>query len=451
MKKISTSLAVFCIFVGLNLDAATQTEVDTVLVGDKQENINNVKMPKKANMSELLNEAILELKSKNPKAKIYSGIAGVDASPDDIEYYDYLTSAYNQAILDLKAQYVLKKSGTASFNEVFNYFNNKSPDSKRFDDIKAKAKKELEKTDSTDGIFGIVNTLINELLHQNNKKVADEKQVIQVSQDIFNKAFNESFIKQAFDDIKGLIPYETFIITDENGQTQIGVLAYTTPRSIALANDLSHGKASKQTTNKSRCKSAVQMANELQSKDLLNKFGLQYFYNENCRPSLLAFGMDSYQKEDGMNADYQSESTQRSRAMADKFISNFLNSNVNALIKDNKLANKTKKVMIEASIQNGRTDFSAPSKKSSTNIVKTMAKDFSSNSSMNLIGLEDARIWSEDMGDYVVVGTIRYYSLDSINSARDEFKSIQSDIDKKQKTHIKNDVKHSMNLDVEDF
>ncbi|EAJ0636354.1 hypothetical protein SHO10_001258 [Campylobacter jejuni] len=81
-----------------------------------------------------------------------------------------------------------------------------------------------------------------------------------------------------------------------------------------------------------------------------------------------------------------------------------------------------------------------------------MSKDFSADSSMSLLGIEDARIWSVDKGDYRVVGAIRYYSMDSIEAANKRFDpnygaTPKSSTPKK----VIPSIKHSSNLDVDDF
>lgn len=451
MKKfiISVSLAAFFSGFGLHAEEMSSKTLDN----------SNVQKPKKENILNLLNKAKRELTKKNKEAKVYTANAGVDTTVDDVNYYDFLTSAYNQAVLDLKAQLVLKKSGTVAFSETFSLIDTRIPDEKLRKQLKEEADKKIQAAlaaDNMDGVFGAINNLIDKAFGNNKTPEEKKKIVADVKKQVFNKAFSEGFNKQASDEISGLIPYENFIVTNENGNISVGVLAYTTPRSVALARDLKNGNYSKKTENTEQCKSVEDVVDNLSDEELLSKFGIKFFYNENCRPSLLAYGLDSYTKTDGMNQDYEKVSVERARGMADKFISNFMSSNVSALINDKKIADKTIEAMMTATSEDGNTNYSNLKKTDSRgkpSIVKQMSQEFSSNSSMDLIGLEDARIWTADNDDYVVVGVIRYYSMDSINDAIKEFSEPAPEKSSSQKPKQKQNpsVKRSNNLDVNDF
>lgn len=446
MKKIATSIALItALSLGLGAD-------DTL-------NTSNVEKPKRANMLKELNDAKRSLKKQNKDAKVYTGTAGVDASPDSIDYFDYLTSAYNQAVLDLKAQLVLRKSGTAAFNEAFRLIDTRVPDENLRKQLKEEAENKIKSAldrDDMNSFFGAINNLIDKAFGKDLDKEERKKIEVEVKKQVFKKAFEEGFNKQASDEISGLVPYENYIVTNENGEVQVGVLAYTTQRSISLARDLRNANQSKKTENKEQCKSAEDIADSLSNEELLSKFGIKYFYNENCHPSLLAYGLDTYKNTTGMNSDYERISIERARGMADKFISNFLSSNITAIINDKKVADKSIEAMMNATYDDGKTSFSAlknSDKSGRTSITKQMSQEFNANSSMDLIGLEDARIWSVDKDDYTVVGVIRYYSADSIEASKEEFKEPKEESfakPKPTKSHNPS-IKHSKNLDVTDF
>ena len=413
-----------------------------------------VDKPKEVDMLSLLGESRDKIKQKNPMASVYVHSVGVDATPDDAQYYDYLMSAYNQAVLELKAQVILRKVGEVAFRETLDYYNKTMPEDLRDEKLKAKADSmisEIEKGRNPDGFFALIGEVLKKIAGVEGKK--DDINV-KIQEDIFNKAMMEGFTKNSSDEISGLVPVEAIIAINEDGSVELGVVAYTTKNSIQLAKDLRQGHPSKKTSKQEQCIKAENIANKLSNDELLSSFGIKYFYNENCRPSLLAYGMDSFIGESGMNADYRAESLERARAMADKFISNFLSSNVNAFIKDSKSAQKTKKAIIDATKKEGKTGYKITKKGPRSAIIKEMTKEFSSDSSMQLIGLEDARTWSINRGDYTVVGVARYYSMDSINAAHKEF---NPDLQENHENHkentktYKSKVIRSNNLDVDDF
>ena len=347
----------------------------------------------------------------------------------------------------------MSKAGSVAVKEAYSYYNKTVPDTILQDELKKESDERLTQMQAEqdmDGVFGMVFGIISKAVQD--KPEAEKKRLeVEVTKDIFNKAYSDGFVKSGFDSIEGLVPYANFIVTKDNGEIEIGVLAYTTEKSIQLARDLKQGRQSKKTENKEQCKDPTEVADALSDEELLSTFGLKYFYNENCRPSLLAYGMDSFIKEEGMNADYRKESSERARGMADKFMSNFLNSNVNAFIKDTKVQQKTVQAMIKAARENDVTNYNAPEKKKTNAIIKEMSQEFSSSSSMNLRGIEDVRSWSVDKDDYEVVGVIRYYSRDSIEAANEKFNPKTQTNEKKSNKKATPGVKKSNNLSVDDF
>ncbi|MBK1991041.1 hypothetical protein JG676_00135 [Campylobacter sp. 2018MI35] len=414
-----------------------------------------VTKPKKINLSDLMNKSAKALKKKNPQAMVYTAKASIGVGPEDPQYYDYLAMSYSEAVLNLKANMVLSKAGTIAIKETLSYFHKTIPDDKLNQQLQAEADKELKKLkdaqENADKIFKVLENLISTFTQKLPPEKKDPKFIAEIEDKIFENTYNQAFSKTAMDEITGLIPYETFIVNDEDGY-QVGVLAYTTPNSLQLARDLKQGHQSKPTEKKEQCKNPDEIADALEDEDLLSHLGIKYFYNENCRPSILAYGMDSFIKEEGMNTEYQNESEDRARNRADAFISAFLSSSISANIKDSSTKEKVKKAMMKAVSQGDTTNYNAKKTGPQTSLIKEMSKDFSADSSMSLRGIEDARIWDIDKGDYRIVGVIRYYSMDSIEAANKRFDSnyetIKSNNTPKQ---VKPSVKHSSNLDVDDF
>ena len=104
----------------------------------------NLEKPKKQNIDDLLDKAKRELKKKNKAANIYSATATVDASPDDAQYYEYLSMAYREAFLTLKADMILSKAGKIAVEEALSYHRKQMPDDMLNDEMQKKVKKELE-------------------------------------------------------------------------------------------------------------------------------------------------------------------------------------------------------------------------------------------------------------------------------------------------------------------
>lgn len=430
----------------------TSEQLEKIIESDVKPNLEK---PKKQNIDDLLDKAKRELKKKNKEAYIYSATATVDANPDDAQYYEYLSMAYREAFLTLKADMILSKAGKIAVEEALSYHRKQMPDDMLNDEMQKKVKKELEeKSGDADGIFAVVGNIINSIVTNAKGDKKPETIEAEVEENIFNNAYMSGFTKEAFDEIKGMIPYETFIVTNENGETEIGVLAYTTPKSLQLARDLAQGHKSKPIENKAQCKSADSIVEDFDDEYLLTHLGIKYFYNENCRPALLAYGMDSFIKEEGFNSDYRREARTRAQGNAEATIAQFLSSNVNAFMKNTELKQKTKNAMLKASKTDGKVKMGAAQKKTRTSIVKEMSKEFSSTAQASLRGMEVARTWSVDKGDYEVVGAIVYYSMDSIDEANKRFDAMENiPTQQSGKSGVKATpgVKRATNLEVDDF
>ncbi|MEB2792344.1 DUF6844 domain-containing protein [Campylobacter upsaliensis] len=451
----------------LYAQGSQSTNEEAVLIENKGENVKDqdVTKPKKSqNIDDLIGKAERELKRKfkanpanaNQKINVYHATTSVDVSPDDPQYFDYLSTSYNEALLMLKAKVVLKKSGEFSVDEAYKYYEKTMPDNLRQKELKEKVDariKEIESEETKDdgtAFLQIAGTIINEISSQ--AKTPEEKKKIEaeISENIFEKAYAQGTTKEAFDSISGLIPYETFIVTNENGEVELGVLAYVTDKSKQLARDLQQGNQSKKTSNQASCKSAEDLADSFDGEALLSKLGITYFYNENCRPALMAYGMGAFVKEDGMNSDYRRSNQEFARSQADAFISNFLNSDISVFQKDLKTKQKVTNAIIKASKEGDKTTYGASGKQKSAALIKEMAQEFKSSSQMRLEGLEDARVWSIDNEDTMVVGVIRYYSMDSIEATRAEFAEPSSS-GGGSKIKQSTGVKRNSNIIVDDF
>lgn len=142
--------------------------------------VNDAQKPKKENMQKLLSDAEKELKQKAKKngikATVYKQTASIDVGTDDPQYYDYLTSAYNQAILELKAQVALSKAGSIAVKEAYSYYNKTVPDTILQDELKKESDERLTQMQAEqdmDGVFGIVAGIISKAVQD--KPEAEKK------------------------------------------------------------------------------------------------------------------------------------------------------------------------------------------------------------------------------------------------------------------------------------
>lgn len=479
MKKIFISSILAASLLYAENEGAKQEEII-----DAPKTEQSVTKPKQQDMSTVLTRSKRDLKKKLKKqgivGEVYTAKASIDAKPDDPQYYDYLANAYSEALLRLKANVILSKSGSMAAQEALSFYQKTVPANKQDKELLSKAQAkmdELQEEANTEAFYaGLIDTAANLVdaaaktylgaenvtgnLANDAKKAAgvDTKTLSAKEKDtVFKKSLSQDVIKQAGDSIAGLIPYENIILTDsKEGEIQIGVLAYTTERSQQLARDLKQGYQSKKTANTAQCKNPDDISDSFDNDELLSKFGIKYFYNEECTPSIMSFGFDSFVKQEGLNTDLAIASETRARNRADILISSFLKSDMTAFSKDSTLQEKIIQNAIEIS-KNPSDDFQTTKKSTerTTELTKIMAENFKNYTAMSLKGLEDSRIWEVDDGNRRIVGVIRYYSQDSIDSNTKRFSeppaSIKSETTPKNNTKLQGGIKKSSNLEVDDF
>lgn len=418
------------------------------------------------NIEDLLSCAKSELLFKNPKAKVYLQTISVPKNSQDPQYYDFLFAKYNEAFLKIKAQLALKVAGELITKEIAS----KDDQSKvppelveGFLNQEIERQKRINENKVENGFFDKLMGKIfsdNEEVTAHQLKPEQEKEVrIKAEKILYSNSFKEEMKKVAREEIAGLIPYENFIVVNDNGETEIGIVAYTSAKSRELARALAGGYKAKNTENKNACRSADEVVSKIGGSDeKISKLGLSFFYNEDCQPSLLAFGMDSYKVEEGMINEYKNTSYSMAQALAEKALANFVKSSVYTYTNADKFTNTVQKAYTTL-IKKNSNETATGGKATSSNSYSHLEEFFSSESKMSLVGVEVADKWTKQFDEFGVAGVILYYSPSSVAGAKQERLEIKGILDQKNKPSTSNQsstkstksVIRSKNIEVDDF
>lgn len=419
------------------------------------------------NIEDLLSCSKSELLLKNKEAKVYIQTISVPKSPNDPQYYDFLVAKYNEAFLKIKSQLALKVAGQFMAKEVAKKSDHSKMPPELVEDFLNKElerQKRLNENRKENGFLDKIMSSIfgddEQMANMSIKPEVEEEIRLKAEQVLYSNEFKETMNKVAREEISGLIPYENFVVVNKNGETEIGIVAYTSPKSRELARALANEYQAKETSKQEQCKSADEVINAIGGSDeKINKLGLSFFYNEACQPSLLAYGMDTYKVEEGMTNEYKSSSYSMAQLLAEKSLANFVKSSVYTYTNADKVTNTVQKAYTTL-LKKGGNESATGGKETSSNSYSYLDEFFSSSSQISLVGVEVANKWTKQFDDFGVAGVIVYYSPTSVKDAKKERKEIKGELDKKQNiinkantssSNASKGVVRSKNIEVDDF
>lgn len=412
-------------------------------------------------IDDLLNCAKSDLLTINPQAKVYTQTIAVPKNRLDPDYYDFLMAKYNEVFLKIKAELALKVAGNIIVNEIAKKNDKSKMPPELVEDFLNKEIERQKRISENRRENGFLDKIMGSLFSEDDgikmlKPEQEEEIRLRAEQILYSNEFKETMNKNAREEIAGLIPYENFIVVNKNGETELGIVAYTSSKSRELASALAKGYNATNTKNLTQCKSAKDIIKALETNDnKLNKLGLKFFYNEECQPALLAYGMDTYKIEDGITNDYKNSSYAIARALAEKALANFVKSSVYTYTNAQKVTQNIQKAYTTL-LKTSKNENASAGKENLINSYSYLEEFFSSNAKMSLNGVEVADKWSKQFDNYGVAGVIMYYSPTSIENAKKESREIKGELYKNKNSNsnskeLKNEINRSKNIEIEDF
>lgn len=265
----------------------------------------------------------------------FPGSAAVKASPLDRDFGRYLVMAYEQAVFDMRANFVMQTYGRMTAQTIRTLYEDSSTNRDEFPEL------ELENALSGDG--SRLSQLLDKALTVAEKKLDTllveqgvspaELQPLTVPQrkELYKNNLTKTITKRAVSSMQGLVPVQTRIFTERgpNGTAVIvGVIAVQSEKTQQFARDISR-KQPTLVTGKPR-----NLADLLPSDNpgYLDEIGLRFTYDEQGRPMLLSYGRTSVAPDPSWSPSraFQARQNAQSQAqsLAESGIIEFMNVNI---------------------------------------------------------------------------------------------------------------------------
>ena len=429
------------------------------------EDVENCKVSNKK-LDDIL-ECVREKLSDNTK---YPNIISVYDSTQDLphneshkDFYDEIDIKFQEAMLEIRASAVAEQGLDILAKSSKKVVDN----SKNKEAIEASLKEEaLEQEEAIkanrryesliDGLFRRIQQLIDPDVNPKDwTSEQKERAKIEARKALYSSNFTQEITKgnRFPKTIQAVVPLTTIIHTNEQGKSELGVVAYISKRSIALYDALKNNNQVPVPEDKSQCISANDMLKSMNEESKLTTLGLQYFYNENCQPSLLSYGFSVYDKDPDLEREYKNTAKSEAVTQAEANITEFLGASTTTQEKVTKQSSAVQEalfVAMEDAIDKGELIVKNAEKK----IAKSVSKEMKSIAGGNTKGMKVVKRWAVDKDDYGVAGAIVYYSVDSIASIdnlKNQINNANVTKVKKPAAPVKPSTRGSSNIVVDDF
>lgn len=366
----------------------------------------------------------------------YSGVATVKGLATDPSYPKNLVIAFEKAMLNLQADFILQSYGELSVEKIQDEFSDDSDNRNKFDDEFVKEQIKQGKLNSV--LDKMVAVLENNLDAQLEKlgvpAEAVKNKTIEQKKLLYKDNFKKSTMKKAIERISGLVPVQTKVVTmktEKGNAIQIGVIAVISDKTIQFAKDMSLQRPTKINGKPKEINSILPLKQE----GFLDEFGMRYIYDEEGRPMLLSYGRWSVTNESSDPAKYLKSiqmAQQKARMNAESYIVEFMKTNIEAAKSDG-TGDIDEEILTRATdydATTGNINSQNSEKEKIEDLVDTYFSKIKAKAKAQLKGTSQVKTWkAKDENGHLHVGSVvtwSYAQLDNVNA-----------ID-----NIKNNVKH---------
>uniref|UniRef100_UPI00333FEF75 DUF6844 domain-containing protein n=1 Tax=Castellaniella defragrans TaxID=75697 RepID=UPI00333FEF75 len=358
----------------------------------------------------------------------YSGMATIaDDSAADAHYGTQLALAYERAMLDMQADYILQNYGRLKAKTIRTLFEDQSSNKDAFDPV------ELQKATEAGG--NRLEALLDKALILVSKKIDNalieegvpaediQKMTVEDKKTLFKDNLNKQIMKSAYRNMQGLVPVRTRIFPiEENGKKTmaVAVIAVQSEKTRQFAKDIARKRPS-------LVKGTPRAIKDILPADktgYLNEVGLRFTYDESGRPMLLAYGRTSVPMEPDWSASRAIRAKQNAQgiaqAMAEANIVEFMNTNirVSSTIDVGDINEDIARQITE--INNGKLGDVQQVKEQIRETTQKFSRSSTANAAGDLRGTSVLKRWDvKDDNGVVHVGTVvgwTYEQLDNANA-----------------------------------
>lgn len=367
----------------------------------------------------------------------FFGQAPVRVGPLDIAYGKELTIAYEKAVLNLQANFILQTYGREVTERISDFFENDSTNAREFEPVKLQQQVQEGKIGVIlDKFLDVVDKKLNSMLSQQGVPESEiQKMSVEQKKMVFRDNFRKSIVKKATQNMSGLVPIQTKVLTQKTpvgDAVTVGVIAVMSDKTVQFARDIARGR---DTLVRGRAGSVKDILPQTQ-KEYLNEFGLRYMYDEDGRPMLLSYGRWSIVGKTQNPSKYLRKvqsAKDKARMFAESYIGEFMKSNIQAsasLDADSVNEEIAKKI---SEIEYNRVSNENESVDDIGETIDTSFQKVKANSTFKLRGTSEVRSWEErDENGILHVGSVISWTYKQLENAN----SIAGDIKPKPKPKV---------------
>lgn len=336
----------------------------------------------------------------------FTGRATVAMSESDPAFAKALNLAFDEAMLNMQAEFVRDAFGRQSEITRQRFFSDDSTNAREFEKLSPEGKLSQIFNKITQLAGAHLDNALGELGVSGLEGLTEERKKVLMADSLV-----QEISTKAFGNMQGLVPVQTSVTkADSSSNYEVGVIAVMSDKTKQIATDMRHKRSSLIKGKGRELKSVLPASNE----GFLAEQGIRLIYNEQGAPVIISYGQWSYLPDtDGyINNRKRESATEQALARADAAVSAFINRSID--FKRSSQAGKE----IEKSITETITGNDViNSDKTAKEIIDITNKEVSARSDMNLRGLRTLKRWSaKDANGIQYVGVVRVYSHENVEN-----------------------------------
>lgn len=458
--KIAFSILLLSTIVNANKDISN-TEID-----DDQNKISSADMDvnfEEDSISSWISEFEDNMNISIGKAEngrtFFSGTTNVRVNSLDPAYAKELSIAYDKAILNLQSEFIMQTYGELASESITKFLEDDSTNARQFD------KEEVDNFIKKGKISSILDKVVAVIGNELDAKLEEQgvspeeitKKTFTQKKTLFKDNFKKSIVKKAVQNISGLVPVQTKVVTVKtpNGDAvQFWVIAVISEKTTQFAKDISRRRA---TLVKGKAKNIRDVLPK-NKKEYLNEFGLRYLYDEKGRPMLLSYGSWSVvgkTKNPSMYLRKVQSAKEKARMNAESYIGGFMKSSIQ--VSQSSIAESvSEEIAIKV------TEFDSSSETSSNESVEDIGetidkafKNVKASSKFRLRGTSQLKTWeTKDENGILRVGSVvvwTYSQLENANNIASKKFRTNKELKRKNSKAKKVSKKSKVINNVDDF
>jgi hypothetical protein len=355
----------------------------------------------------------------------YPGSAVVLGKPIDPNFGKQLALAYEMAMAEMRAEYVMSLYGRLKTTAVRELYEDQSSNADDFVPVELKTEQPLS--------AGRIEALLDKVLVVMDKRLDKElanqgvtpdqikRLSVEQKKTTYKNNFNKLIVKKAVGNMQGLVPVQTKIFLDANTKAVVvGVIAVQSEKTRQFAQDM----AKKRPT---LVKGEPKNLDEILPKEkpgYLNELGLRFTYDEEGRPMLISYGRSSINVNPDWSPSRAFQSIQNAKSiaktLAEANIIEFISTNVEVTETVNTGTQEEEILKRVTDFDNGAKSDQRDTRTKVAETISAIIKNSRSTASGDLRGTAEITRWDvKDDNGHLHVGTVvswTYGQLDNANA-----------------------------------